>query len=84
LRVADLTAGCGSARGIVRLIDVDVVFLLHALDELLDELLQLLAAHVLDLLAHLLVEHVAVQQGVGDRLAQVFQSLLRVLEVVEV
>ena len=84
LRVADLPAGGRAARWIVRLIDVDVVFLLHALDELLDQVFHLLGAHVLDLLAHLLVEHVAVEQRLGDGLAQVVQRLLRVLQVVEV
>ncbi len=84
LRVADLAAGGRTARRIVRLIDVDVVFLLHALDELLDQIFHLLRAHVLDLLAHLLIEHVAVEQRFGDGLAKVFQRLLRVLEVVEV
>ena len=43
---------------------------------------ELLAAHVLDLLAHLLVEHVAVEQRLGDGLAQVFQRLLGVVQVV--
>ncbi len=82
LRVADLATRGRGSRGIVRLIDGDVVFLLHALDELLDQLLELLAAHVLNLLAHLLVEHVAVEQRLGDRLAQVVQRLLGVVQVV--
>jgi hypothetical protein len=68
----------------VRLIDVDVVFLLHALDDLLDQFFELLRAHVLDLLAHLLVEHVAVEQRLGDGLAQVVERLLGVFEIVEV
>ena len=42
----------------------------------------LLATHVLDLLAHLLVEHVAVQQRVGDGLAKLVQRLLGVVQVV--
>src|SRR5208283_2353361 len=41
LRLADLTAGGGAARRIVRLVNADVVLLLHALDELLDQLLHL-------------------------------------------
>src|SRR5208337_5105410 len=39
LRFSDLAAGGGAARGIVRLVNADVVFPLHALDELLDQLL---------------------------------------------
>ena len=64
--------------------DVDVVLPLHALDELLDQIFHLLRAHVLDLLAHLLVEHVAVEQRFGDGLAQVFERLLRIFEIVEI
>src|SRR5271157_2429256 len=84
LRFANLPAGAGAARGIVRLVNADVVFPLHALDELLDQLLHLLGAHIFDLLAHLVVEHFAVQQRLGDGLAQVVERLLHVVEVVEV
>ena len=84
LRLAYLAAGGGAAGGIVRLVHADVVFLLHALDELLDQLLHLFGAHVFDLLAHLVVEHVAVEQRLSDGLAQVFQRLFHVAEVVEI
>ena len=40
LRLADLSAHAGLPRGIVRLVDADVVFLLHALDELFDEFVE--------------------------------------------
>ena len=59
----------------MRLIDADVVFLLHAIEELLDELFKLLGAHRFDLLAQLLVQHVAVHQRFGDRVAKVFEGL---------
>ncbi len=61
LRLSNLPARGGAARWIVRLVNADVIVLLHALDELLDQLLHLLGAHVLDVLAHLLIEHVAVE-----------------------
>ena len=61
------------------LIDGNVVFLLHAFDELLDQFFHLLGAHVRDLLARLLVEHVAVEQSFSDRLAQVVERLLGIL-----
>ncbi len=84
LRVANLAAGGRAARGIVRLVNADVIFLLHALDKLVDQLVHLLRRHALDLLAHLLIQHVAVHQRLGDGLAQVFQRLLGVVQVVEV
>ncbi len=60
----------------MRLVDGDVVLLLHAVDQLLDELLELLGGHRLELLAHALIEHVAIEQRVSDGIAQVLQRLL--------
>ncbi len=37
LRVADLASDAGAIRGIMGLVNADVVLLLHALDELLDQ-----------------------------------------------
>ena len=67
----------------MRLVDGDVVLLLHAIHELLDQLVELLGGHGLDLLAHVLVEHVAVQQRFGNGVAQVVERLLlRILVVI--
>ena len=67
LRFAGLPADARLLRGIVRLVDRDVVFLLHALDQLLDQFIELPSScHLLELLAHLLVEQVAVHQRLLD------------------
>ena len=66
------------------LVDGDVVFLLHALDELFDHLFELLARHLLELLAHLFVQQIAVHQRVGDGVTQVIERLLGIVKIVEV
>ena len=67
----------------MRLIDGDVVVLLHAVHELLNQLVKLLGGHRLDLLPHTLVEQVAVQQRFGNGVAQVIERLLlRILVVI--
>ena len=76
LGLADLAAYRGTARRVVWLIDADVVFLLHAIDELFDKLLELLGTHRLDLLPQLLVQHVAVHQRFSDSVAQIVERLL--------
>src|SRR5580704_16534009 len=58
LRFAGLAADARLARWVVRLVDGDVVLLLHALNELFDEFVELsVGLHLLDLLAQVLVEH---------------------------
>jgi hypothetical protein len=53
LRIADLSADARLLGGIVRLIDGDVVFLLHALDQLLDQFFEFaLHLHLLQPVAH--------------------------------
>ncbi len=66
----------------MRLVNANVFFLLHPLDKLFNHLLQLLATHVLDLLLRLLVEHVAIQQRFRNRLSQIVQRLLSVVQIV--
>ncbi len=61
----------------MRLVDRDVVFLLHALDELLDQFVELAVGHhLLDLLAQILVEHFAVEQRVLDGAPEFLERLL--------
>ena len=62
----------------------DVVFLLHALDQLLDQLIEVaFHLHLLQALAHFLVEQIAVEQRLLDRAPQVVQRLLALGQVVE-
>ena len=60
----------------MRLVDADVVLLLHALDQLFDQFIELLHLHLLQPLAHLLVEQVAIEQSLLDGAAKIFESLL--------
>ena len=64
---ADLSAGAGRARGIRWLVDGNVVFLLHALDQLFDELVELAVhRHLLQTFPHLFVELIAFHQRLFD------------------
>ena len=83
LGVSELSADAGLPGGIVRLINGDVVFLLHSLDELLNEFVQLtFGLHLLQLLAHLLVEQFAFQQCLLEHAAQFLQGLLALLQFI--
>ena len=77
LRLAGLTADARLASWIMRLIDRNVVFLLHALDEFFDQLIELpVGHHLLDLLAEILVEHLAIEQRLLDRALQIVERVL--------
>jgi hypothetical protein len=61
----------------VGLVDRDVILLLHALDQLLDQFIQLsLGHHLLDLLAQILVEHLTIQQRLLDGALEVIEGVL--------
>src|SRR5947207_6511540 len=67
LRLASLAANARLPRGIVRLVNRNVIFLLHALDEFLDKLIELpVRDHLFNLLAQVLVEHLPVHQRLLD------------------
>ena len=77
LRVADLSAHARLLRRIVRLIDGDVIFLLHALDQLLDQFLKFaLHLHLLQPVAHFFVKHLAIEQRLFERAPQLVERLL--------
>ena len=60
-------------------LDGDVVLLLHALDQLVDQLIKLaVLCHLLDPLLHLAVEKIACLQGLAQCLAQVLQGVLAI------
>ena len=56
LRLPDLPTDAGLFRRIMPLVNADVILLLHALDQLFDQFIELLHLHLLQPLAHLLVE----------------------------
>ena len=57
----------------------NVVLLLHALDELVDQLVQLaVLGHLLDFLLHLAIEKVSRFQRLAQRLAQVLHGVLAI------
>ena len=65
------------------MIDADVILLLHALNQLIDEFIQrAFHLHLLQLLAHLFIEQIAVEQRLLNRAAQIVQRLLAIAEVV--
>ena len=67
----------------MRLVDADVIFLLHALNELLDEFIErAFHLHLLELLTHLFIQQIAVQQCLLDRATQIVQRLLAIAELV--
>ena len=81
--LSDLATDARLLRRIVWRVDGDVIFLLHALDQLLDQLIKrAVHLHLLKLFAHL-VEDVAVHQRLLNRLAQFVERLLAVLQIVE-
>ena len=72
-----LAADAGRPRRIRRLVDGNVVFLLHALDQLFDELVEFaIHRHLLQAFAHFLVELIAFHQRLLDGAAQVVERLL--------
>src|SRR5438477_8943769 len=67
------------------LIDGNVVFLLHAIDQLLDQFIELpVGAHLLKLRAHVFIEHLARFKRLLDGLPQLIESLLALIELIEV
>ena len=63
--------------GIVGLIDGDVIFLLHALDEIFDQLVELaFHLHLAEALAQFFIEQIAVHERLLDGLTQLFQCVL--------
>ena len=68
LRIANLPADTGPLRRIVRLIDRYVIFLLQALDQLLDQFFKLaFHLHLLQTVAHFFIEHLAIEQSLFQR-----------------
>ena len=67
----------------MRLIDGDVIFLLHPLDQLFDQLIQLaVCGHLLDLLPQILVEHFAIHERLLDGPLQFVQRLFALGQLV--
>ncbi len=76
LRLAGLSTGAGRPRRVWRLINRNVVFLLHTLDELLDQFVELpFGLHSLDLFPQILVEHFVVHQRLFNRAPEFIESL---------
>ena len=79
LRLAHLPARARLLRRIVRLVDTDVVLLLHALDQLLDQFIQrAVHLHLLQAFAHFFIQQIATAQRLFDGLPQIVESLLAV------
>jgi len=77
LRVPDLSADAGAFRRVVRLIDGYVIFLLQALDQLLDEIFEFAVhLHLLEAVAHFFVEGFSIEEGLLDGAAEFVKSLL--------
>src|SRR5262249_46054607 len=77
LAFAGLTANPRFARRIEGLIDRDVILLLHAVDELFDQFVELaFVAQLLDLLLHVLIQKVSGFERLLDGLAQLIECLL--------
>ena len=67
LCLADLASDAGSLGRIVRLVNADVIFLLHALDEFVDQIVErTFGLHLLKLLAQLVIQHLTFEQGAFD------------------
>ena len=65
------------------LVDADVILLLHALNQLLDEFIQrAFHLHLLELLTHLFIQQIAVEQRLLNRAAQIVECLLAIPEIV--
>src|SRR6185437_154657 len=60
----------------LRLLRIDVVLLLHLLDDLVDELFHLLGGEILELLLRLFVEHLSRFQRLPNGLAQILHRLV--------
>ena len=87
LRLPDLCAYARTRGGIVRLINTDVVLPLHALDQLVDQLVERsIHLHLLELLAHFLAQHITFEQGLLNSAAQILERLLtlrkRIIQVI--
>ena len=64
------------------LIDRNVVFLLHALDQLFDEFLEFtIHLHLLEPVAHFFVKHLAIEQRLFEGAFQLVESLLARLDL---
>ena len=67
----------------MRLVNRDVIFLLHALDQLLDQLFEFaLHLHLLQPVAHFFVKHLAIEQRLFESASQLIQRLFPVRELV--
>ena len=73
--IAHVPRGRRHARRIVRPVDRDVIFLLHALNQLFNQLLHLVLRHLVKLLLCLLIK-IAGFQRLPDRFAQVVHRLV--------
>src|SRR5208282_4623419 len=83
LRLAYLPPHARSLGRIMRLIDRNIVFLLHALDQLLDQLFKFsLHLHLLQTVAHFLIKHLAVKQRLFESAFQFVERLLALRQLV--
>jgi len=74
---AELAADARRAGRIWRLIDGDVIFLLHALDQLFDKFVELTVhGHLLQTLAHFVIEGIAIHEGLLDGALEIVECLL--------
>src|ERR1035437_3584299 len=85
LCAADLSTDARLLGRIMWLIDRNVVFLLHALDQLLDQLFEFaLHLHLLEPVAHFLVKHLAIEQRLLEGAFQLIEGLFAVRQWVPV
>ena len=68
----------------MRLIDTDVIFLLHTLDQLFDEFVETsIHLHLLQALPHFFVQQIAVEQSLLNRLAEIVERLFARRQIVK-
>jgi hypothetical protein len=83
LTFSGLPASAGRSRRVRRLVDRNVVFLLHPLDELFDQFVELpVGGHLLDLFPQVLVEHLPVHQRLLDGALEFVERLLALGQLV--
>ena len=85
LSLAGLSANARLPRRIVRFIDADVIFLLHAFDQLLDQFVErAIHLHLAKPFLHFFVQQISIQQCLFDGAAQIVKRLLAIsIHVVE-
>src|SRR6476620_8847224 len=77
LCIANLASDAGLTRWIVRLVDTDIVLLLHAVDQLVDDVVKRsIHLHLPQLLARLLVQHVTLEERTFNGTFQIVERLI--------